>query len=51
MPRLWLLCIYFITYDLICDLYTKVEINEDGEQTKLGYKIEGVSELYVLSKS
>lgn len=33
-----------IIYDLICDLYTKIGIDENDEPTKLGYKIEGISD-------
>jgi len=37
-----------ITYDLVCDLYTKVGIDKNGEPTMLGYKIEAVSD-YIYS--
>ncbi|MEG0671919.1 CPCC family cysteine-rich protein [Clostridium sp.] len=37
-----------VTYDLVCDLYTKVGIDKNDEPTWLGYKIESISD-YIYS--
>ena len=40
-----------ILYDLVCDLYVKVGIDENSEPTELGYKIEEISDYIYLCMS